>query len=153
VTRVGLVSDTHGLIRPEALAALQGSDLIVHGGDIGSMEVIRALERVAPVRAIRGNIDIGAWADDFPGEEMVDIGGRRLYIIHDRNQIRFDPAVASVDVVVSGHSHKPLIETVDGVLFVNPGSAGPRRFTLPVALGSLRLTAEGVEASVQELAV
>jgi len=153
LTIVGLISDTHGLIRPEALDALRGSDLIVHAGDIGSVDVIHTLEAVAPVRAIRGNVDTGPWAEEFPDEDIVEGSEHKLYVLHDRNQMVIDPGAAGFDVVISGHSHKPLIETVEGVLFVNPGSAGPKRFTLPVACGTLRLISTGVEASLIELAV
>jgi len=148
---VGLISDTHRLLRDEAVAFLKGSDLIIHAGDIGSMDVISGLEKLAPVRAIRGNIDRGPWAGAFPEEDLVEIEDTRIYILHDRNAMTLDPESSGFDVVVSGHSHNPKIERLGGVLYVNPGSAGPRRFRLPVAIAKLRIKGAEVEASIQEL--
>ena len=150
---IGVISDTHGLVRPEAEALLSGVDRIVHAGDIGGPEVIARLEAIAPVTAIRGNIDRGDWAAAYPDDEVVTVEGRYLYILHDRNALSLDPAAAGFDVVVSGHSHKPKIETAGGVLYLNPGSAGPRRFTLPIALALLRVTAEGVDAEIREISI
>src|SRR6185503_7380966 len=135
--RVGLISDTHGLLRPEVLAFLQGSDHIVHGGDVCDAGVLDALRAIAPVTAVRGNNDRGAWAAGVRESELVAFGEGVVYAIHDLAQIDLDPVAAGARVVVSGHSHRPLIEERDGVLFVNPGSAGPRRFSLPISAGEL----------------
>lgn len=137
---VGVISDTHGLVRPEALAALAGSDLILHAGDIGSAEVLAALGAIAPVTAVRGNNDRDAWADALPETESIEIGGVRIYLLHDLKTLAIDPKAAGIGVVISGHSHRPGKEIRDGVLYFNPGSAGPRRFRLPIAVG--RLTVE-----------
>ena len=137
--RIGLISDTHDLLRPEALAFLAGSDRIVHAGDICSPGVLEALAAVAPLTAVRGNNDRGAWAARLRESELVDVGGVWLYAIHDLAQLDIDPIAAGVAVVVSGHSHRPLVERRDGVLFINPGSAGPRRFSLPISVGELTI--------------
>jgi len=151
--RVGLVSDTHGLLRPEALAALVGSDAIVHAGDIGSADVLEALARIAPVHAVRGNNDRGAWASALPETLTIEIAARRIYMLHDLGTLGFDPRAMNIDVVVSGHSHRPNCETRNGVLFVNPGSAGPRRFRLPVSVAHLVLGARRVDAAIVTLDV
>jgi putative phosphoesterase len=153
MTTIGLISDTHSLLRPQAVEALKGVDLIVHAGDIGSPDVIDGLSAIAPVRAVRGNIDKETWAQQFPANDVVEIAGRYLYVLHNRQELDLDPAAAGFDVVISGHSHKPSIDKVGGVLFVNPGSAGPRRFTLPIAIAKLRVTQQAIEAEVQELVV
>ena len=150
---VGVISDTHGLVRPEALEALKGSSLIIHAGDIGGPEVIEELGRVAPVVAVRGNNDRGAWAEAFPEYEAVEVGGAFLYVLHDLNELDINPSAAGFRVVVSGHSHKPLAEERRGVLYLNPGSAGPRRFKLPVTLARLKLDGEGVSAEIVRLDV
>ena len=137
MARIGLISDTHGLLRPEALAALHGCDHIVHGGDIGDPAILDALATLAPVTAVRGNNDTAPWAADLPDTARLDCDGIRLFVLHDRKTLACDPAADGIDVVVSGHSHRPAIETRDGVLYVNPGSAGPRRFRLPVTLACL----------------
>ena len=137
---IGIISDTHGLLRPEARERLAGVDHIIHAGDIGGPEVIAGLRELAPTTAIRGNVDKGQWADAHPHTESLTLGGRSIYVLHNLNELDLDPAAAGLDVVVSGHSHRPRIETVDGVLYLNPGSAGPRRFTLPIALATLELT-------------
>ena len=129
--RVGLISDTHGLLRPEAVAELVGSDIIIHAGDIGRPEIVRRLAEIAPTFAVRGNIDQGDWSAAFPATELVEVGTLRFFVLHDVAQLELDPAKAGFAAVVFGHSHKPAIETRAGVLFFNPGSAGPRRFTLP----------------------
>jgi putative phosphoesterase len=134
---VGLISDTHGLLRPEAVAALCGSDFIIHAGDIGAPEILTELSRLAPVTAIRGNIDRGAWADGLPRTEVLECGGTLIYVLHDVNELYLDPAAATFQAVVSGHSHSPHAFEKDGVVYANPGSAGPRRFTLPIAVGRL----------------
>ncbi len=135
--RIGLISDTHGLLRPQALAFLQGCDHIVHGGDIGGPEILAQLAAIAPVTAVRGNNDREPWADAVPETDMVQLGGITLYALHDIAELDIDAAAAGVRVVVTGHSHKPRIEWRDGVLFINPGSAGPRRFSLPISVAEL----------------
>jgi uncharacterized protein len=135
--RVGLISDTHGLLRPEAVEFLKGSDMIIHCGDICDPGVIRQLSGIAPVNAVRGNNDTGVWANELPETEIVRIGEILAYVIHDIAQIDIDPEAAGVTVVLSGHSHKPSIVCRDGVTYVNPGSAGPRRFKLPISAGEL----------------
>jgi putative phosphoesterase len=137
--RIGLISDTHGLLRPEALAFLQGCDHIVHGGDIGDPQILVQLAGLAPLTAVRGNNDRGAWADAVPATARVDFGGLRLYAIHDLAELKIDPMAEGVRVVVSGHSHRPKAEERKGVWYVNPGSAGPPRFRLPISAGELRV--------------
>jgi putative phosphoesterase len=137
VIRVGLISDTHGLLRPEAVAFLRGSDLIIHCGDICEPGVIRQLSGIAPVNAVRGNNDTGPWADELPETEIIRIGQIFAYVIHDLAGIDIDPQASGVTVVLSGHSHKPSIVCRDGITYVNPGSAGPRRFKLPISAGEL----------------
>src|SRR4029434_8871304 len=134
MARVGLISDTHGLLRPEALAFLRGSDFIVHAGDIGDAEVIQALRALAPATVVRGNNDKGAWADAIAETEVLQVGEVFIYVLHNLAELDLDPVAGGFQVVVSGHSHHPLIEQRDGVLYVNPGSAGPRRFKLPIAV-------------------
>lgn len=149
--RVGVISDTHGLLRAEAKAALQGVDQILHAGDIGKPEVIEQLNSIAPVTAIKGNIDSGEWAREFPDTRTVSLGGRRIHLLHDLKSLDFDPREQDIDLVISGHSHKPKIESRDEVLYLNPGSAGPRRFSLPVALAMLVLESDNVDARIIEL--
>ena len=148
--RVGLVSDTHGLLRPELLAFLRGSDYIVHGGDFCDAAVLDALRAIAPVTAVRGNNDRGAWAAGLRESELFRLGDVLLYAIHDLAEIDLEPGAAGVQVVVSGHSHRPAIEQRDGVLYVNPGSAGPRRFRLPISAGELIVDAGRVSARIVE---
>lgn len=150
--RIGIISDTHGLLRPEALRQLAGVDHIIHAGDIGRPEVISDLATIAPVTAIRGNIDTGDWAAGYPATARVTLGGRTIFVLHNLKELDLDPATAGIDVVVSGHSHQPKIETVDGVLYINPGSAGPRRFTLPIALATLELGRGSVRPRIHEMA-
>lgn len=140
MTLVGLISDTHGLLRREAAAALTGVDHILHAGDAGRPEVLDALRAIAPVTAVRGNVDTGGWAEKLPADTVVSIDGFNIYVLHNLQQMAMNPKVENVAVVVSGHSHKPLIETLDDILYINPGSAGPRRFTLPISVGFLRLS-------------
>jgi uncharacterized protein len=150
--KIGVISDTHGLVRPEALKALRGSDLILHAGDIGAAEVIEALERIAPVTAIRGNNDTGGWAKRFPETIDVRIEGAAIHVVHSIKDLA--PQIAqNADVVVSGHSHKPSIDRRDQVLYLNPGSAGPRRFKLPVAVAILTIDRTRISARLIELKV
>ncbi|MBA4724889.1 MAG: metallophosphoesterase family protein [Pseudomonas sp.] len=137
--RIGLISDTHGLLRHEAVAALQGCAQIIHAGDIGKPQVLDGLRAIAPLEAIRGNIDTADWAQVLPERLDLRIGGLTLHVLHDLKQLDIDPLAAGVDVVIAGHSHKPKVERRDGVLYVNPGSAGPRRFSLPISLALLEL--------------
>jgi len=150
---VGLISDTHGLLRPQALAALAGSDYIVHAGDIGDAAILEALRAIAPVTAVRGNNDRGPWARDIPETDVLRVGGFYLYAIHDIAELDLDPAAAGFQVVVAGHSHKPGQQMRGGVLHINPGSAGPRRFKLPVSVGRLQVTGAQVVAELIELSV
>ena len=136
---VGLISDTHGLMRQTALAALQGCELIIHAGDVGKPEIIEQLRAVAPVVAVRGNIDKGVWASQLPITAVAEAGPARIYILHDLQQLDLDPAAAEFDIVVSGHSHKPARTERAGVMYLNPGSAGPRRFQLPITVARLDL--------------
>jgi len=149
--RVALLSDTHGLLRPEAYAFLRGADHIVHAGDIGDAGVLEALRRVAPVTAVRGNNDFGPWAENIAETELLKIGGVSIYVLHDLKQLGLDPAAAGFHVVVSGHSHQPRIDERDGVLYVNPGSCGPRRFKLPISVGEVRISGRSVKPKLVEL--
>jgi putative phosphoesterase len=151
--RIGLISDTHGLLRPQALAYLRGSDHIIHGGDIGNAEILGALAALAPVTAVRGNNDKGPWAQALPDSDMLQVAGILIHVIHDLAELDIDPAAAGVRVVVSGHSHKPAINERDGVLYVNPGSPGPRRFKLPVTVAELLVSDGAVTARIAELAL
>jgi len=151
VLRIGIVSDTHGLLRPEAEQGLAGVAHIIHAGDIGREDVLVRLRRIAPVTAIRGNIDTADWAKHYPDTQAVQLGGRSFYVLHDLQELQIDPAVCGIDVVVSGHSHRPRIQTIDDVLFLNPGSAGPRRFKLPVTLATLEITSSGLRPVIHDL--
>ncbi|WP_437924491.1 metallophosphoesterase family protein [Sorangium sp. So ce291] len=145
--RIGVISDTHGLVRPEALAALAGSELILHAGDVGGPEVLAALAAIAPVTAVRGNNDRGRWAEGLPERATVRVGGATLFVLHDVKELDLDPAAARLSAVVAGHSHRPGIREQDGVLFLNPGSAGPRRFKLPLSVA--RLTVQGAAVTAE----
>lgn len=149
--RVGLVSDTHGLLRPQVSAFLRGCNHIIHGGDIGSENVLQELSAIAPVTAVRGNNDQGAWAAVLPETELVRFGEVFVYVIHDLVQLDIEPHAAGVGVVVSGHSHQPRIQERNGVLYVNPGSAGPRRFKLPIAVAELNVATGSVTSRIVEL--
>jgi putative phosphoesterase len=151
--RIGVISDTHGLMRPEALAALAGSELILHAGDVGAPSVLAALRTIAPVVAVRGNNDVGPWAARLPATKTVRAAGARILLLHDAKELDVDPAARGVSAVVSGHSHRPRAETRDGVVFLNPGSAGPRRFRLPVTVARLRIDDAVPSAAIIELAV
>ena len=137
MVNVGVISDTHGFLRPEAVSALRGSDYILHAGDIGSPEILAELGRIAPVSAIRGNVDTEPWAKTVPLTDVVQIGGLSFYMLHDRKALDLNPKAAGFAAVIFGHSHQPLIEVRDDVLFFNPGSAGPRRFKLPISIGRI----------------
>jgi putative phosphoesterase len=150
--RVGLISDTHGLLRPDARAFLIGCDYIVHGGDIGEPRILDELAVIAPLIAVRGNNDTQPWAAHLPLTEMIRVGNVFVYVIHDLAELDIDPTAAGVRVVVSGHSHKPMIEERDGVLYVNPGSAGPRRFKLPISVGQITVSGSSVKAQLVDLA-
>jgi len=149
---IGVISDTHGLLRPEALEALAGAKLLIHAGDIGSPDILPALARLAPVEAVRGNVDIEAWARSIPETTVVEIQGRSLYVLHDLKQLDLDPRAAGFDAVISGHSHVPANEMRNGVLYFNPGSAGPRRFRLPVSVGRLWVSSTGIRVEIVMLA-
>lgn len=148
-----MISDTHGLMREEAIAALRGSHLIIHAGDIGTPAVLDRLREIAPVRAVRGNNDRAEWARDIPETDVVEIGAHHIYLLHDLSELDIDPAAAGFAAVITGHSHKPVASARDGVLYLNPGSAGPRRFKLPIAVARLRVTDLGLEHEIIELAV
>ncbi|WP_166304008.1 metallophosphoesterase family protein [Bradyrhizobium sp. 2S1] len=147
--RIGIISDTHGLLRPEAERGLTGVDHIIHAGDIGRPEIVDALRRIAPITAIRGNVDIGEWARQHPDTTLVRLAGK-FYVLHDLKTLQVDLG-AGIDVIVSGHSHMPKIDTVGGVLYLNPGSAGPRRFKLPITLATLDITPEGMRPEIHDL--
>jgi len=151
--RVGLISDTHGLVREEAIAALKGCQHILHAGDIDEPDVLVKLRKLAPVTVVRGNNDRGSWAEAIPVYDVVEFGAVSVYLRHDESELDVDPRAAGFQVMMFGHSHKPRIETRDGVLFVNPGSAGPRRFKLPVAVGELLISGDRVDARLIELRV
>ena len=148
---IGLISDTHGLLRPEAVRALAGVSHIIHAGDIGGAEILKALRKIAPVYAVRGNNDKGPWAAALPLCEALELEGVSIHVLHDLKEIDLDPKAAGFDVVVSGHSHQPTVTERDGVTFVNPGSAGPRRFKLPVTVGYLDITTGSVRGRIAEI--
>jgi putative phosphoesterase len=150
--KIGVISDTHGLLRSEALTALRGVDHILHAGDVGSPEILRALAEIAPVTAIRGNIDTHGPCSELPPTEVVELAGKFFYLVHSVHDLDVRPEAAGIDVVVSGHSHQPGIKTRNGVLYLNPGSAGPRRFKLPVSLAMV-MVGESLEAEIMELSV
>jgi uncharacterized protein len=151
--RIGVISDTHGLLRPEAEQCLAGVAHIIHAGDIGRPEVIAGLRRIAPVMAIKGNVDTADWAARYPDTRTIKLGGRVIYVLHDVHELKLDPVSKGIDVVISGHSHRPDIETVDGVLYLNPGSAGPRRFSLPITAAILELTESSIRPVFCDLGV
>ena len=151
--RVGVVSDTHGLLRPQARAFLIGCDIIIHGGDVGSREILDELSVIAPLIAVKGNNDRAVWASHLRDTELVRVGNVFAYVIHDLSELDIDPAAAGVRIVISGHSHQPRIEERDGILYVNPGSCGPRRFKLPVSVAEVVVSPSAVRARLQVLAV
>jgi uncharacterized protein len=150
---LGVISDTHGLLRPEAVEALRRSDRILHAGDIGAPEILEGLAKIAPVTAVRGNVDTASWARALPETEVVETGGVSVYMVHDLGQLDLKPEAAGFRVVIYGHSHQPKMEEKSGVLYFNPGSAGPRRFHLPVSVGRLTIAAGKVQAELVELKI
>lgn len=148
---VGVISDTHGLLRPEAVAALQDSELILHAGDVGDPEILQRLRRIAPTFAVRGNVDTGTWAGALPLTEVVEVGTLHLYMLHDLSALALDPKAAGLSAVISGHTHRPVADIRDGVLYLNPGSAGPRRFTLPIAVARLQVDGAGLSHEIVQL--
>jgi putative phosphoesterase len=150
-TIIGVISDTHGLLRPEAVEALRGSDRILHAGDVGTPEILQGLAKIAPLIAIRGNVDTAPWARSLPATEVIEAGGISIYMLHDLAQLDLKPEAAGFRVVVYGHSHQPKIEEKNGVLYFNPGSAGPRRFRLPVSVGRLMIASGNVRTELVEL--
>ncbi|MBN9221331.1 MAG: metallophosphoesterase family protein [Mesorhizobium sp.] len=149
--KVGIISDTHSLLRPEAVRSLGGVDYIIHGGDIGSPDVLAALHEIAPITAIKGNVDTAEWAASYAATASVQLAGKTFYILHDLNTLQISPAALGIDVVVSGHSHMPKLDTVNGVLYLNPGSAGRRRFRMPVTLATVDITPNGVRPIIHDL--
>lgn len=154
IAKVGVISDTHGLLRPEALAALAGVEQIIHAGDVGELGILKELSIIAPVTVVRGNTDYHPWAAVLPRTEVIEIGGRSFYIVHDIDDIDLDPEAAGVDMVVYGHSHQPVLEQRnDGVWYLNPGSAGPRRFSLPVTVAHLEVSTTRINGKIIKLEV
>ena len=153
LTVFGIISDTHGLLRPEALRALRGSDRILHAGDVGAPEILEALAQIAPVTAIRGNVDTEPWARTLPATEVVNAGGVSIFMLHNLAQLDLKPEAAGFDVVIYGHTHHPKMEERNGVLYFNPGSAGPRRFHLPVSVGKLMIEGGKVRAKLVSMEV
>lgn len=151
--RIGVISDTHGLLREEALLALEGSEQILHAGDVGDIAILDRLRALAPVTAIRGNVDRSGACAQLPETEFVSLGGRNIYMLHDRHALDLDPAAATIAVVISGHSHQPSIQWHKGVLYFNPGSAGPQRFSLPITVGKLDVSDARIEPEIIELLV
>ena len=148
---VGVISDTHGLIRPEAIAALKGSDLIIHAGDVGTPHVLDALRQLAPAFVVRGNIDKAQWAGALPATAHVEVGGLMFHVLHDIAELDLDPAAVGYAAVIYGHSHQPAIDMREGVLFLNPGSAGPRRFRLPVSIARVSVSGQQLRPEIIEL--
>jgi len=151
VPKIGIISDTHGVLRPEAESLLATATHIIHAGDIGRPDVLSGLRSIAPVTAIRGNVDISEWAQSYPETQALELAGLSFYVLHDIQDLQIDPPSSGIDVVVSGHSHRPRIQTIDGVLNLNPGSAGPRRFNLPVTLATLDVSANGLRPVIHRL--
>lgn len=151
---IGVISDTHGLLRPEAVDALKGVERIIHGGDVGGEDILDDLSAIAPVTVVRGNTDYQSWAARLPATELVEVGGRSIYVVHDIADLNVDPAVAGIDVVVYGHSHQPVWDQRgDGVWQLNPGSAGPRRFSLPVTVARLQVSTTSIRGEIKYLEV
>lgn len=153
IQRIGVISDTHSLMRPQALEALKGSELILHAGDVGDAQVLEQLRTLAPVVAVRGNVDTGAWGESLPLTQEIEVGKIRLYMLHKISDLELDPAAVGFSVVVYGHSHKAIAQTKNGVLYLNPGAAGPRRFDLPITVAKLRLEGKEIEAEIEQIKV
>ncbi|MEM6463115.1 MAG: metallophosphoesterase family protein [Pseudomonadota bacterium] len=153
MTVIGVISDTHGLLRPEAINALTGAELIIHAGDIGPESILDRLADIAPVTAVRGNVDRAPWCHRLKQDEVIEAGGRLIYVIHDIGDLNMSPQAAGFDAVVFGHSHKPVIDEKQGVLYLNPGSAGPRRFSLPVSLATLQVDGSEIRAELHSLTI
>lgn len=153
IVRIGVISDTHGLLRPQTKCLLAGVDHIIHGGDIGTPDIVPALRRTAPVTAIRGNVDKGDWAKEFADTERAKFAGVSIYVLHDLNTLQIDPSALGINVVISGHSHAPKVQTIGGVLYVNPGSAGRRRFKLPVTLATIDIGPGGLRPVIHDLRI
>lgn len=151
--RIGVISDTHGLLRPEAVDMLQGSDLIIHAGDIGKQSIVELLSEVAPVSAVRGNVDKGCLKEHYPSDEVLQVEEAFIYVTHILEDLQFDPSASNFQVVVTGHTHRPKIESTEDVLYLNPGSAGPRRFALPITIASLMIEGTTATAEIIELKV
>jgi uncharacterized protein len=149
--KVGVISDTHGLLRPEAVEFLHGCDSIVHAGDLGDPDILKTLATIAPTVAVRGNVDRGSWTRDLPDKNLLEAEGKLLYVIHDLDQLDLDPVPAQIAVVIFGHSHMPASYEKDGVLYFNPGSAGPRRFKLPVSIGRITVADSGLKSEIIDL--
>lgn len=150
-TTLGVISDTHGLLRPEAMEILRGAEMILHAGDVGVPGILDELRAIAPVRVVRGNVDYGDWADAIPETEVISVGGRTIYMLHIVDQLGLSPEAAGFDAVIFGHSHRPTIERRRDVLFFNPGSAGPRRFDLPITVGKLHISEAGLEPEIIQI--
>ncbi len=150
-TIVGVISDTHGLLRPEALSALADSDYVIHAGDVGDEEILHALRAIAPITVVRGNVDVQAWTQKLPHGDMLEVDGVRIYVVHDLGTLDIVPASAGVSVIVYGHSHHPDIFARNGVTYFNPGSAGPRRFRLPITVGRIEIENGAARAKIVEL--
>ena len=150
---VGVISDTHGLLRPQAVEALRGSELILHAGDVGDVDVLRQLRQIAPTLAVRGNVDTSAWANALPTTDVVEVGELQVYMLHDLSALDLDPRAAGFAAVISGHTHRPKADVRDGVLYLNPGSAGPRRFNLPLAVARLHVEGKRLSHEIIELRV
>jgi putative phosphoesterase len=149
--QIGVISDTHGLLRPEAVEALKGSSLIIHAGDVGKPGVLEELKRIAPVIAVRGNVDTAPWCQSLPLTEAVEVGQNWIYVLHEVSRLDIDPVAAGFRCVIFGHSHDPSIETSNGTIFLNPGSAGPRRFRLPVSVATINVEGDTLKPQLIEL--
>ncbi len=153
IVKIGVISDTHSLLRSEAMAALAGVERIIHGGDVGGEDILDALAAIAPVTAVRGNTDYEPWAARLPATELIEVGKRSLYVVHDIEDLGLDPVAASIDMVIYGHSHRPVLEKLGVVWYLNPGSAGPRRFSLPVTVSLLEVSPAGIDGKIVDLDV
>ena len=150
---VGVIADTHGLLRPQAVQAMEGSDLIIHAGDVGNPDILETLETIAPVHTVRGNVDYEPWTTRLPHTTVVEVGDLSIYAVHNLDELNLDPAASGFKMVVYGHSHRPSIEEKDGVIYLNPGSAGPRRFSLPVSVAHVTVTGAEIQSDIIELDV